>query len=76
MQNICPFQILKLLSYSCKNNVTILQTTRWEELLNERINMGGMMGLSEEFVRELYVLIHEESIRKQTEIMNQNPAHV
>lgn len=66
----------KIGEYKKQNNVTILQTTRWEELLNERINMGAMMGLSEEFVRTLYVLIHEESIRKQTEIMNQNPAHV
>ena len=62
----------KIGEYKKQNNVTILQTTRWEELLNERMNMGIMMGLSEEFIRTLYVLIHEESIRKQTEIMNEN----
>lgn len=58
--------------YKKQNNVTILQTNRWEELLHERMNMGMMMGLSEDFIRALYVLIHEESIRKQTEIMNEN----
>jgi chorismate mutase len=62
----------KIGEYKKQNNVTILQTTRWEELLNERMNMGTMMGLSEDFIRTLYVLIHEESIRKQTAIMNTN----
>ena len=60
----------KIGTYKKENNVTILQTNRWENLLNERMNAATMMGLSEEFVRTLYILIHEESIRKQTEIMN------
>ena len=50
--------------------MTILQKNRWEDLLNERLSNAAMMGLSEEFIRALYLLIHEESIRKQTEIMN------
>jgi chorismate mutase len=56
--------------YKKENNVTILQTNRWESLLNERLNSASMMGLSEVFVRSLYLLIHEESIRKQNEVMN------
>ncbi len=60
----------KIGAYKKENKVTILQTNRWESLLNERLNNASMMGLSESFVRSLYVLIHEESIRKQTEIMN------
>jgi len=57
-------------AYKKENNVTILQTNRWENLLNERLSNAAMMGLSEEFVRALYLLIHEESIRKQNEVMN------
>ena len=60
----------KIGTYKKENNVTILQTNRWESLLNERMETATMMGLSEEFIRTLYVLIHEESIRRQTEIMN------
>lgn len=60
----------KIGAYKKENNVTILQTNRWEDLLNERLSTAAMMGLSEEFVRSLYLLIHEESIRKQTEVMN------
>ncbi|MBL0330723.1 MAG: bifunctional 3-deoxy-7-phosphoheptulonate synthase/chorismate mutase type II [Bacteroidetes bacterium] len=56
--------------YKKENDVTILQANRWESLLNERLSNATMMGLSEEFVKALYILIHEESIRKQTEIMN------
>ena len=56
--------------YKKQNNVTILQTNRWESLLNERLMSAEMMGLREDFVRSLYVLIHDESIRKQSEIMN------
>ncbi|MGZ4033332.1 MAG: chorismate mutase [Bacteroidia bacterium] len=56
--------------YKKENNVTILQTNRWENLLKERLEAASMMGLSEEFIRTLYILIHEESIRRQAEIMN------
>ncbi len=60
----------KIGAYKKENNVVILQANRWESLLNERINSAAMMGLSENFVRSLYILIHEESIRKQNAIMN------
>jgi chorismate mutase len=57
-------------SYKRTNNITILQANRWEELLSNRMETGAMMGLSEDFVRQLYQLIHEESIRKQDAVMN------
>ncbi|MFL5765841.1 MAG: chorismate mutase [Bacteroidia bacterium] len=56
--------------YKHRNNVTILQADRWEGLLKDRIDTAEMMGLTEEFVRALYQLIHEESIRKQESVMN------
>ena len=51
------------------NNVTILQSNRWNELLKKRINAGLSKGLSEEFVKKLYAAIHEESIQRQKAIM-------
>ena len=35
-----------------------------------RVKQAKAMGLNEDFVKQLYILIHEDSIRKQTEIMN------
>ena len=51
------------------NNVTILQSNRWNELLKQRINAGLSKGLSEEFVKRLYSAIHEESIQHQKAVM-------
>ncbi len=56
--------------YKKKNNVTILQAARWEELLKDRISRGQMMGLNEDTVKKIYHIIHEEAVRIQTEIMN------
>jgi len=53
-----------------ENNVTILQTNRWSELLKKRINVGLSKGLSEEFVQKIYSAIHEESIQHQKAVMN------
>jgi chorismate mutase len=52
------------------NNVTILQTNRWNDLLKQRINVGLSKGLSEEFVQKIYSAIHEESIQHQQAVMN------
>ena len=60
----------KIGAYKKQNNVTILQASHWDTILNERIKIGTKMGMSEEFIRSLYKLIHDESIRKQAEIMN------
>jgi chorismate mutase len=60
----------KIGEYKKANNITILQVNRWEELLKNRMNLGQVMGLNSEFVKEMYSLIHEESIQVQTEIMN------
>src|SRR5436190_1397584 len=58
--------------YKKENNVTILQASRWDEIMKDRIANGKMMGLSEEMIKKLYHLIYDESIRIQTEIMNSN----
>jgi chorismate mutase len=56
--------------YKKKHNLTILQVNRWEELLRDRIGVANAMGLSKPFIKKMYSLIHEESIRKQSEVMN------
>jgi chorismate mutase len=60
--------------YKKENSVTILQVNRWDEILRKGINYGKALKLSAEFTEKLLELIHAESIRKQTEIMNKDEA--
>ena len=60
----------KIGEYKASNNVTILQVQRWEEIMQKRLAMGMAMGLSEDFVTRFLQLVHKESIRRQTAIMN------
>ena len=53
-----------------ENQVTILQSNRWEELLNSRIQHGMKSGLSEEFMNKVLKAIHQESINRQTKVMS------
>lgn len=65
--------IEKIGEYKLENNVTILQLERWKEILSTRTAHGKNIGLNEEFLFKLLQLIHKESIRKQTAIMNKEP---
>jgi chorismate mutase len=60
----------KIGEYKKQNNVTIFQMERWNEIFKTRPEWATKMGVNENFVAELYKLIHLESIRKQTEIMD------
>ena len=57
-------------SYKKRNNIAILQTARWNEILNTAVAKGRAKGLSDEFVIQLLTAIHQESIRHQTIVMN------
>jgi chorismate mutase len=61
----------KIGNYKKDNNITILQTKRWDDMLKSRLSLGVRKGLSEEFIVKLFRSIHQESINHQTEIMNQ-----
>jgi chorismate mutase len=64
----------KLGEYKRDNNVAVLQLDRWKQVHNSRAEQGKKLNLYPEMVEELFKLIHMESIRKQTEVMNQQPA--
>jgi len=53
-----------------ENNMTIFQPKRWEEILENGLRGGIERDLSYRFILNLFTAIHEESISKQTEIMN------
>ncbi|NBC58028.1 MAG: 3-deoxy-7-phosphoheptulonate synthase [Bacteroidetes bacterium] len=52
-----------------KNNVAILQTKRWNEVLDKMVNEGQDNGLSEEFVTKFLKAIHQESIAHQHQVL-------
>jgi len=52
------------------NNMIIFQVSRWEAILKRVLELAEDMGLEREFVKQIYVLIHDESIRAQVEVMN------
>jgi len=60
----------KIGQYKKENNVTILQVSRWEEIIQTRVSLAKAMGLEPEFTSELLKLIHHESIQIQTRVMN------
>ena len=60
----------KIGDYKKENQVTVFQLERWNEIMNTRPEWAKLAQLAPDFIRELYKIIHDESIRIQTEIMN------
>jgi chorismate mutase len=56
--------------YKCINNVAILQMERWLEILKSRTEQGRSLNLDKAFTEALLKVMHQESIRRQTGIMN------
>ena len=54
-----------------ENNVAILQTKRWNEILNRMTMEGEANKLSEEFILKMYQAIHQESINHQKRVINE-----
>ncbi|MBK8702029.1 MAG: bifunctional 3-deoxy-7-phosphoheptulonate synthase/chorismate mutase type II [Saprospiraceae bacterium] len=55
--------------YKKDNNVTILQNSRWKEILDKFLLKGSQHELSEEFVTRFIKAIHDESISQQEKVM-------
>lgn len=60
----------KIGEYKKENNITILQTNRWNAILERAFSIGEKMGLSKEFVTKYFDAVHMESINHQNKIMN------
>ena len=60
----------KIGQYKKENNITILQTNRWNAILERAFVKGEKQGLSKEFVTKYFDAVHMESINHQNKIMN------
>ncbi len=60
----------KIGQYKKDNNITILQTSRYNEILERAFANGAKLGLSNEFITKYFDAVHMESINHQNKIMN------
>jgi len=60
----------KIGEYKRDNKVTILQVNRWDEILKKGSAFARALKLDLGFTEKFLELVHGESIRRQTEIMN------
>ncbi len=56
--------------YKYENNITILQARRYDEIMNDRKVKAESRNLNPDFVTEIFESIHEESISRQSAVMN------
>jgi len=62
--------------YKKEHNISILQSKRWDSILQKRTEIGFRKGLSNEFIETVFKAIHEESINHQTKVMGVNKEHL
>ena len=60
----------EIATYKREHNMTVVQATRYNEILDKRGAQGVLCGMSDEFVRTIFERIHEESVRQQLEVIN------
>lgn len=60
--------------YKKHNNIAIIQTGRWDSLLEKVLERGREQGLSEKFLSTVFNAIHEASVQVQNEILNDSSA--
>lgn len=77
----CDNQIIEVLSkrmrvcreigtFKKEHGMTILQTGRYNEILDKRGAQGALCGMDSDFIKKVFEAIHEESVRQQMEIIN------
>ena len=60
----------KIGQYKKENDITILQTNRWNEILQRAFLKGEKLGLSKEFITRYFDAVHMESINHQKKVLD------
>ena len=58
--------------YKKEHDMQVVQTSRFDEMLKQRINQAQEMGMNGDFMKKVMTAIHQESVRQQIEILNNN----
>ena len=56
--------------YKKENKVTALQINRWAQIMEDRSHLAEKLDLDDVFIKALFQLIHEDSVRQQSDIMD------
>lgn len=56
--------------YKKENGMTVLHSSRYSEIIDDREQHGESLGVDKECVKKIFELLHEESVRQQMEIIN------
>lgn len=54
------------------HKVTIFQLNRWKDILRICLEKSEILGLSKNYVKNIFIQIHDESVRLQSEEMNKS----
>lgn len=57
--------------YKKEHAISVLQATRYDEILTKRSEEGKQLGMSPDFIKEVFEAIHAESVKKQLSIVNE-----
>ena len=61
----------QIAKYKFENGITVLQSRRYDEILKNRRAIAEQNHLNPDFVVKLYEAIHEESVNRQTLVMQE-----
>ncbi len=56
--------------YKKEHSMPVVQTGRYDDILNSRAASAEDLGMSGDFMKVVYQAIHEESVRQQIEVLN------
>ena len=56
--------------YKKEHSMPVVQATRYDAILNNRVKLAVEMGMSADFMKEVLEAIHGESVRQQIEVLN------
>ncbi|MFA9388186.1 MAG: chorismate mutase [Prolixibacteraceae bacterium] len=62
--------VTQIAEYKKANNVMALQINRWSQMMSTRLGVAEKLHLNETFIKILFQLVHEDSVRQQTEIID------
>lgn len=62
--------IEQMADYKKEHNITAFQLERWQQILRTRIQWADKIGISRNHIEKMCQLLHEESIRVQTNILS------
>jgi 3-deoxy-7-phosphoheptulonate synthase len=60
----------KIGQFKKENNITVLQSRRWDEIISKAVAKGQSKGLSAELIDSIFKAIHQESINHQIKVLN------